>query len=57
MTRIDDVDAVEQLRDAEGKPRVAGELVDADQPERQAEEQAEAARATTDAAEQRRDRR
>ena len=35
------VDAVEQLRDAEREPRVAGELVDADQAERQPEEQAE----------------
>ena len=34
------LDAVEQFRNAEGKPRLAGELVDADQPERQADEQA-----------------
>ena len=27
----DDVDAVEQLRDAEREPRLAGQLVDADQ--------------------------
>ena len=35
------VDAVEQLRDAEGESRVAGELVDANQTEREAEEQAQ----------------
>ena len=33
-------DAVEQFGDAEGKPRLAGELVDADKPERQPDEQA-----------------
>ena len=40
-----DVDAVEQLRDAEGEARLAGLQVDADQAEREADEQAgEAAR-------------
>jgi hypothetical protein len=33
------LDAVEQFRHAEGQPRLAGQLVDADQPERQADEQ------------------
>ena len=32
--------AVQQFRQAEGKPRLAGELVDTDKPERQAEEKA-----------------
>ena len=31
----DDVDAVEQLRDAKRKPRLAGQLVYADEPERE----------------------
>ena len=35
-----DLDAVEQLRHAEVQPRLAGELVDADEAERQAHEQA-----------------
>ena len=34
------LDAVEQFGNAEGEPRLAGELVDADQPERQPDEQA-----------------
>ncbi|GCC47973.1 hypothetical protein chiPu_0031959, partial [Chiloscyllium punctatum] len=34
------LDAVEQFRDAEGKPRLPGELVDADKAERQSNEQA-----------------
>ena len=37
----DDIDAVEQLRDAERQPRLAGQLVDADQSQRQAQEEAE----------------
>ena len=36
----DDVDAVEQLRDAEGEPRHAGQRVDADHAEQEPEEQA-----------------
>ena len=36
----DDVDAVEQLRDAEGVPRLPGLRVDADEPDRQAEAEA-----------------
>ena len=40
----DDVDAVGQLRQAEGQPLLAGDLVDADQADGQAEDQgAEAA--------------
>ena len=39
----DDVDAVEKLRDAEREPRLAGELVDADEPESEPHEQAEEA--------------
>ena len=35
------VDAVEQLRNAEGEARVAGELIDTDESERQPEEEAE----------------
>ena len=38
-----DVDPVEQLRDAERESCVAGERIDADQAERQAQEQAEEA--------------
>ena len=37
----DDIDTVEQLRDAERQPRLAGQLIDADQSQRQAQEEAE----------------
>ncbi len=40
-----DLDAVEQIRHAEGQPRLPGLQVDADQPERQPEERARSARA------------
>ena len=36
----DDVDAVEQLRNAEGEPRHAGERIDPDHPEQEPEQQA-----------------
>ena len=37
----DHVDAVEELREAEGEPRLAGQRIDADQPQREPEEQAD----------------
>jgi hypothetical protein len=37
----DDIDAVEQLRNAEREARVAGELIDADESDGESEEEAE----------------